>query len=370
LRFFFFNRIKTMYKLLKNKFLLSILLPFFCVVFSSFAQIPEGYYNGVQGKSGAELKTALFNIIKNPRFESGKYFAARDFFNQADRTEDGCCIWDIYSSIRLPNWTGSGENALNREHNMPKSWFGISSGAEDSESIGCDYNNLYPSNAKANGAKLNYPLGEVNPDACTFDNGVSRVGKSKISEYNGTVFEPDDEYKGDFARNYMYMVTCYEDYASRWTSTGTSSMLKNQTFPTLNTYAVALLMRWHEQDPVSEKEIKRNEAVYQKQGNRNPFVDHPEYASYIWGGRLPEDDLVPFSTGYDERNKTLHISLNEIDNSPYTVYFISGLPVLNGVLNSDGVIDCSPLPRGMYILILYSQGRRYTAKFAVTKPKK
>ena len=111
-----------------------------------------------------------------------------------------------------------------------------------------------------------------------FDNGVSKVGYNDVKRLN--VFEPADEYKGDFARMYMYFVTCYQDYT--WRSSGTNMFITG-SYPTLNSYSQELLLKWHRQDPVSEKELNRNNAVYSFQYNRNPFIDYPQVAEYIWG---------------------------------------------------------------------------------------
>ncbi len=143
----------------------------------------------------------------------------------------------------------------------------------------------------------------------SFTNGVVKVGKSAYPGYSGTVFEPANEYKGDFARCYMYMVTCYEDYATRWTSTGTSSMLGNNTYPTFKPYAINLLMEWHRNDPVSSKEINRNNAVDNIQRNRNPFIDFPVWLN-IYGanirtknGMVLTGKLVTFMYRTSSRNK-------------------------------------------------------------------
>jgi len=354
---------------------LALFLLLFCLQNIIFAQIPVGYYNDAEGKSGAELKTTLFQIVKNPTVWEGKYFNARSFFNEHDRTPDGLYIWDMYSDIRLPEWIGTGTNALNREHSLPKSWFGVGSGQEDRYSIGCDYHNLYPSNAKANNAKSNYPLGEVNMSVTvTFNNGVSKVGKSRIpinnGQYTGNVFEPADEYKGDFARDYMYMVTCYEDYSQIWTTSYGMTMLQNNTYPTFTPYAIDLLMKWHRQDQVSEKEINRNEAVYDVQGNRNPFVDHPEYAEYIWGGQSPVPDVdAMFSVRYYSQGNRLQVTLANFNGAQYEIYSVSGIKIKENALQDDGIISCSGLPSGMYIISIYSpnpkQNKKYTEKFVV-----
>lgn len=332
-----------------------------------FSQIPSGYYDSAEGKRGAELKTALYNIIKEPAYWSGKYINAASFFSTYDLTPDGY-IWDMYSNNHCTQWSGCG---LNREHNMPKSWFGISSGNEDSAPIGCDYNNLYPSNADANTAKSNYPLGEVGSQI-TFNNGVSKVGKSKIQikngAYNGNVFEPADEYKGDFARDYMYMVTCYENYASKWTTSYGMIMLENDTFPTLTPYSIELLLRWSENDPVSQKEIDRNNAVYAVQGNRNPFVDHPEYAEYIWGEQTAQiDGDAAFSVYYIVDDNSLKVEINGENGvgSQYEIFSISGQKVSQSVVDQNGMINCSSLADGVYLVSIYSQklNWKYTEKF-------
>ncbi|MDR2823870.1 MAG: endonuclease [Prevotellaceae bacterium] len=338
---------------------------------TAFAQIPNGYYNSAAGLDGAQLKTALFNIIKNPTFWQGKYFNARSFFEENDRTPDGY-IWDMYSDTKSTNWNG---NIFNREHNMPKSWFGVASGNEDAYSIGCDYQNLYPSEKTANGKKSNYPLGEVN-NSPSFDNGVVKVGKSRIAigGYNGNVFEPSDEYKGDFARNYMYMVTCYEDYAPKWTTSNGMTMLHNDTYPVFTQYAIDLLMTWHRNDPVSQKEIDRNNAVYDYQNNRNPFIDHPEYAEYIWGeqSQTPELNTDNFSAKYYSDRNELEITLNNPDNASFEIYSISGMKMIWGVISDNNTISCAKLPRGMYVISVYAknqnlknQNKKYTAKFVM-----
>jgi hypothetical protein len=178
---------------------------------------------------------------------------------------------------------------MNREHNLPKSWW---SPNPESTIAYSDLHNLYPSDAQANGAKSNYPLGVVG-NSKTYDNGVVKVGQNAYSPaYISTVFEPADEYKGDFARDYMYMITCYEDYASDWRNLGTSSMLTNETYPVLKQWAMSMLLEWSRKDPVSQKEIDRNNAVFNLQQNRNPFIDFPDLAEYIWGNKTDATFLV------------------------------------------------------------------------------
>ncbi len=247
---------------------------------SALAEIPAGYYNSINGKKDAQLKTAVFQVIHNlTRISSyqdlPKYFQKTDVYPQSNRW------WDMYSDIPLyaPSFSG-----LNREHSFPKSWWG---GLTNVNAY-TDLNHLYPSEMKANTAKSNYPLGEVDMRyAVNFNNGVCKVGYAVTGQGGGAkfVFEPDDEYKGDFARTYFYMVTCYQDYT--WNQSY-MYMLQQNTYPTLSAWAVELLLKWSREDPVSEKEILRNEAVYKAQNNRNPFIDFPSLAEYIWGNRKGE----------------------------------------------------------------------------------
>ncbi|MBD5415845.1 MAG: ribonuclease [Bacteroides sp.] len=235
--------------------------------------IPRGYYNAIDGKSEAELKTALFNVI-NPHTLISSYSNLPQYFQVTDVYPQSSRWWDMYSDIPLyaPSFRG-----LNREHSFPKSWWG---GSTETPAY-IDLNHLYPSEAAANMAKSNYPLGTVDrTKPLNFENGVTTVGIAVSGQGGGAnlVFEPADEYKGDFARTYFYMVTCYQNLTWKYLF-----MVDNNTYPTLNNWSRKLLLEWNEQDPVSQKEIDRNEAVYSYQNNRNPFIDFPELAEYIWG---------------------------------------------------------------------------------------
>ncbi len=243
------------------------------------AEIPQGYYKSLEGKKDADLKDAVHNLVKNFTTVSSysalpQYFLKTDLYPESDRW------WEMYSdqTFYAPSFSG-----LNREHSLPKSWWGGS----DEVKAYVDLNHLYPSERHANSAKSNYPLGEVDRnETLKFSNGVSTVGYPVMGQGGGCryVFEPDDEYKGDFARTYFYMVTCYQNLTWKYTY-----MITQNTYPTLTGWASKMLLRWAKDDPVSEKEIARNEAVYLIQNNRNPFIDLPELAEYIWGDKVGEN---------------------------------------------------------------------------------
>lgn len=260
-------------------------------IFSLLADMPRDYYpNSLEGKNGAELKTELHNLLKN---HTRLPYGSRDYnqiactwtvFKKSDVRPNGK-VWDMYSNNSYNFSNGAGATkGMNIEHSVPKSWWGD---AYDETATpltrfkydgSYDLHHLTPSDADANMAKSNYPLGVV--DSPSFDNGVTKVGTGQANGRATILFEPADEYKGDFARMYLYFVTCYQDYS--WKSSALSMFAQN-SYPTLNTYGQSLLLKWHRQDPVSQKEIDRNNAVYSFQGNRNPFIDYPNMVEYIWG---------------------------------------------------------------------------------------
>ena len=244
------------------------------------ADVPAGYYATLNGKSGQALKDAVHELTKQRTVHS--YSSLWYYFRETDRqAADASRVWDMYSN-KTYYFTSNGTGAtsgMNKEHSVPKSWWG---GYNESQGYFAytDLNHLYPSDAEANSAKLNYPLGEV--ETVHFDNGVSRTGTPKVGQGGGSsvVFEPDARYKGDFARTYFYMAACYQDYTWKY-----KYMYTEDTWLTLNQWSIDLLLRWAREDPVSDKEKDRNEAVYRCQNNRNPFIDNPNLIEYIWGDR-------------------------------------------------------------------------------------
>ena len=237
-----------------------------------FAQIPNGYYNNAEDKTGDELKVALHNIIKGHHEVS--YSGLLNAFAYTDLKPNGK-IWDIYSNVEYSLNSGvCGEyqqegDCWNREHTWPQSWF------NEQTTPRSDLFHVYPTDGYVNGQRSNYPYGEVNHPIYTSGNG-SKLGPCVTSGYSGRVFEPIDEYKGDIARGYFYMSVRYYTEDDGWGSSDMTS--KSEILP----WAMTMLLQWSDQDPVSQKEIDRNNAVYGYQGNRNPFIDHPEYAHLIW----------------------------------------------------------------------------------------
>lgn len=247
------------------------------------AQVFNGYYNNANGKKGEALKSALAKIqsqlVTDNKYVLQEYNQVWTAIEKLDKRSDGKML-DRYSntsnftpvSDRAGNYSGEGD-VYNREHSFPASWF------NDDDLMYTDIMHLVASDGYVNNRRSNYPFGETKNPSYTSDNGYSKLGPCSVEGYSNTVFEPNDEWKGDFARIYFYMVTCWEIYITEWHS----PMLDGKTYPGLSNWALKMLLRWAKNDPVSEVEKKRNDGVFDIQGNRNPFVDFEGLEQFVWG---------------------------------------------------------------------------------------
>ena len=301
--------------------LLFILCSFFVLTITAKSVTPAAslpaYYEDLQGKSGKSLFDAV-HVVAKEGYSSLGYDGLWSAFKTTDKKSNGK-VWDMYSDC---SWTfGSDQcgsyssecDCYNREHSIPKSWFGGSTSGP-----GCDIFHLVPTDGKVNGMRSNYAFGEVSSASYTYDGAkkgsaksITIIGGNTIAgntgttiSFSGTVFEPRDEYKGDFARGYMGSLLKWAGDQSFTTGEGSKIFTTNFTTGSfgLTKYGVALLMKWHRQDPVSQKEIDRNNGIQQTQGNRNPFIDYPYLAEYIWGEKAGETlNLSDLITAYDSR---------------------------------------------------------------------
>ena len=288
----------------------------FLALGTAWAQGPNHtgtYYQAADGQCGEALKTAFFQII-NGEYQ-GVQFQQIDYTNSktgndvwhafytTDVLDDGVTIRDRYSCITqfVVGEDQQGNNGTNnqeggtsekhvysREHSMPKSWFGGGTSVGPST----DMFHLYPVDSYMNSVRNNHPFGENNGEKFTSAGGYSKLGVCTYEGYSGTCFEPNDEWKGDFARTYFYMVTCYEESLPTWYTEnadsyeGAKATFDGNTYPGLSTWQLSMLLKWSRQDPVDSIEIKRNEAVCVIQHNRNPFIDYPGLEEFIWGDSI------------------------------------------------------------------------------------
>ena len=283
--------------------LFSVVVSVCCVA----GEMPDGYYNAAAGKSDAELKGTLKSIIRNHtvlNYGSGENSSWYCFYYSDRDTNTNLCM-DMYCDDWKPFTTpGEAVKGCNIEHSFAKSWWG---GAKVDAYKDCYH--LNPSNSTANSARGNYPLGNV--DTPTKTVGSLKIGQRHHDGLNEDhyIWEPKDEYKGDFARAYFYMATCYgkdlngnpDSQFSAYNGwrldnkdVGSRYAMQNDTYLEFQDWEIEVLIQWHRQDPVSSKEIDRADAVNNFQHNRNPFIDYPCLAEYIWGNKKGEP--VDFAT--------------------------------------------------------------------------
>lgn len=287
----------------------SLLLTMFVLPLLVAGQPPAGYYNSATGLTCSNLKTALKNIVTTGHVNQG-YTAlwSQYLLSDVKPREVGAgsptVIWDIYSDN--PNGTdpynftpvtqqdpgtggGSEGQYYNREHTVPLSWHSGSTGSYS----GSDYHHVFPTDKKVNAERGSMVYGKVATASWTSLNG-SKVGSSAVAGISGTVFEPIDAYKGDVARAFLYFVTRYQDDMPSWGSNSDATRAFDpNTFPSVDIPYLRLMIQWHHLDPVSQKEIDRNNAAYTYQGNRNPFVDFPQYVDQVWNAACPGLAALP-----------------------------------------------------------------------------
>jgi endonuclease I len=354
-----------------------LLLGFLILCNLGFSQIPQGYYDAANGLSGTSLKTALHNIIKGHTVLSyGSLYAS---FESTDVKPNGT-VWDMYSDI--PNGTLNGNppyiyhfvsgehcgsysgegDCYNREHSFPASWFG------DNSPMYTDLFHLLPTDGYVNNRRSNYPFGDVGSATWTSLNG-SKLGDCVAPGYSGTVFEPIDAYKGDFARSYFYMSVRYYTEDSGWP--GSPMVTGSQLKP----WALEMLKLWSSQDPVSTKEIDRNNAVYNEQGNRNPFIDHPEYIAAIYGGTsgiFESPDYINVSVYPNPVGNFCEVDVAGLETEPNAVllvYDITGrkeLVQMNSKRNHFEVNTTSLMP-GIHLLCVQDGNGKILSRAKIVK---
>jgi len=278
--------IRTMNK--KNLLHIVILL----IANTVFAQAPAGYYNTAEGKKGDELKSALYNIIKGHK---------QYYYTESKKTD----VWDILKeSDRDPAnpsnvillYTGLSVNA-DQEYNNGNGWtrehvwakihgnFGTEPGA------GTDAHHLRPCSDKMNSERSSRWFAECSSPV--YYNGSATGCYMGTSEWT---WEPRAEVKGDVARMIFYMATRYEGENGE-PDLEIVDYLPSENNTTAPVFAkLSDLLVWNLSDPVDDFEMNRNNVIYSYQKNRNPFIDHPEYANLIWG----ENSDMPMFTSNPE----------------------------------------------------------------------
>ena len=360
------------------------IIAFLITSFIGWAQIPPGYYDSAIG-SGYTLKTQLKSIITANHNDQG-YAALMPLYTTTafrdNYYENDGSLLDIYSerptssdpynytstSQQCGNYSSEGD-CYNREHLVPQSYF-------DNflvDPMKNDAFHVVPSDGKVNGDRNNLPFGKVNTVNYTSQNGSKR-GSNTIngfSSYNGTVFEPIDEFKGDIARIYFYFITRYETQVTNWNYdmfNGTSDQVLTDT-------CLYTLLDWHCNDPVSQKEINQNNAIFAHQNNRNPYIDHPEFICQIYPTQCTQIANLStnsFATNYisvypnPSNNGNFTINSTE-DLTRIVIYNINGqlIQEVNNPSKINDNYEITGLASGFYFLELNNNSAKQIKKIIV-----
>ena len=253
-------------------------------VVTGVAAIPDGYYDGVSGKKGADNILSALQTCISRNYNEISYSGLEDHYLKTDFYAD--TLWDMYSTCRFVFDDANKQqkavcDGWNKEHVCCQSWLG-------SGPMVSDMFNVYPTDARVNNLRSNYPYGVVSGSSQGISNdpdhhALGKLGSSALQGAGSSkVYEPDDKYKGDFARTFFYMVARYRD---KMLNSGNGAAMFKSSPTDLTDYSLSFLLDWHRNDPVSEKEVDRNQGVYGEQNNRNPFIDYPDLVEYIWGNK-------------------------------------------------------------------------------------
>lgn len=365
----------------KNHTLLLLL-----VLFSlNISAVPGTYYNSIDtNETCATFKTTLSNLISTGT-TTLSYGSVDGYYDRTDskpaETGGGFVIVDRYSSD-IPSGLDScnyrfvvdfcsvGGTAASqcvcyvKEHTFASSWF------NDQLPMRSDMHLLFPADNYTNNSKSNYPLGYVQTPSFTSYNGT-KIGTSNTSLNNGFsathVFEPIDAFKGDFARAYLYVVTRYQPLAATWTFGSANDVLAGNTYPSFDPWILQLCVKWHKLDPPSDFERKRNDSIFAIQGNRNPYIDYPNWVEKVFGvngnstscvaSAVRNNKSIEFSVYpnpvYDG---ILHINLGTTltEDATIEVIDIVGRKLIIQKINSftQPIVDISKLVKGIYFLNL------------------
>ena len=340
-----------------KKILFSVV--FFITGVWAVAQIPPGYYDSAYYLSGESLRVALHNIIKNHTAIS--YTQLWNAFQNTDKKPNNK-VWDIYSDIpggtppyeftfvsdQCGSYSSEGD-CYNREHSFPQNWF------NDTSPVYSDLFQLYPTDGYVNNKRGNLPYGDVGSASWTSQNG-SKTGSCSNSGYSNTVFEPIDAFKGDLARSYFYIAVRYYGEAGNWP--GSDMTIGAEPKP----WAISMLLTWHANDTVSQKEIDRNNAIYNIQHNRNPFIDHPEWVWNIWGpnvGVQEHADVFEVSVYPNPAAEYVYVSSmsGQIADRIEIYSLTSALVMIVNNPVAGQSINVSNLPEGFYTMVIHSRGK-------------
>ncbi|MFY0604105.1 MAG: endonuclease [Flavobacteriaceae bacterium] len=348
-----------------------------------FSQIPAGYYNTATG-SGYTLKTQLKAIITSGHIDQG-YGALYNAYITSDNDsfyENDNTVLDMYSenptgpdpynynhNVRNCGSYDSENDCYNREHIFPQGFF------NSQTPMRTDIHHVVPADGYVNGIRGSFPFGEVSSPNHTTSNGSKR-GPNTYGTFTGEVFEPIDEFKGDIARMLFYFATRYEDDVTdnSWDNhnASVSNPLNGTNDQVYEDWYIKLLYKWHTDDPVSAREITRNDEAYSFQGNRNPFIDHPEYVNMIWSSVLSIDTISKLEKTQIFPNpsttNSITISIpNDLTISKVALYSVLGKEMYTASDSpfSNNKLKINNLKNGIYLLRITSDKQSISKKIII-----
>ena len=355
----------------------------FFIIFTtvSYSQVPSNYYDSANGLSGYTLKSQLYNILTNGDTDRGygALYSGYESTHSDNRVENG---YENDNTVLLfytenPNGSdayeynhgsrqcgnyNSEDDCYNREHIVPQSSFGSADPMQN------DIHHVIPSDGYVNGQRGSLPFGTVGSANWTSQNGSKR-GTSSVAGYGGQVFEPIDEFKGDIARMLLYFAVRYEDEVtdSSWDNhTTTNNPLNGTIDQVYETWYLQLLYKWHNEDQVSDREILRNNEAYDFQGNRNPFIDHPEYVENIWGSVLSDTNysLDKKTSIYPNPATENYIYVRSNEKVTVKIFSLLGKKLIQNIIEpSNNKMDISIIKSGVYIIKISNNSSSITRKF-------
>ena len=319
--------------------------------------IEAEYYGAVtsfinNGGGCEALKTEIHDVIVNQskvQYTSSTYDLWDAILHTDRRLNDAgnsSIVWDMFTDVpsgaevyEFDHCTdrdggscpGGEGQCYNREHTFPQSWWGGGQTAADTQRV--DIHHVVPSDRSLNTTKSNNPPGIVTVPTTTGSNGF-KVGLNPSYPCSGNYYEPIDEYKGDYARMYLYFGTRYEHNMILWstiTAEGDCAM-SGDPYTCYEPWLLNLLLEWHNDDPVSQKEIDRNNAIYAIQGNRNPYIDNPQWVTLIWG-----DGTNPCDLGVYEITNPNKLLIKIVDLMGRETEYKPNTPLL--YIYSDGSVE-------------------------------
>ncbi len=257
----------------------------------------SGYYDPVTGLTGDALKTGLHNLIATNTYSN--YDGAKLYMFQTADNVAGVvrCVYTGQDYTISSSYDGASNP--NTEHTFAQSWFGTT----DASKKKADIHHLFPTNSTVNSTRGNYPFDVVTTVSNTFPSYNGYVSKKGTNASGKIVFEPADQQKGDLARALLYFSVRY-----------------NMSLSISSVDMLPTMITWNSSDPVDAKELARNASIYSFLGNRNPFVDHPEYVTSIWGGSTANTTIQfsPASASVNENAGTVTLTVGILNPSATT----------------------------------------------------